>query len=72
MLKMDTLFSRDNFKFSVAQVFLWHITFLLYLYLEVCVVEIFVNLELDILRNEADEIEADVAFVLRNLDGVHV
>ena len=67
---MNTLFSRDKFKVTVAQVFFWPRTFLLYL--EVCVVEIFVNLELDVLRNEADEIEADVAFVLRDLDGVHV
>jgi hypothetical protein len=42
------------------------------LFLEVSVVQIFVDLELDIQRNEPDKIEADVAFVLRDLDGVHV
>jgi hypothetical protein len=31
-----------------------------------------VNLELDVCRDESDEVEADVALVLRDLDRVHV
>ena len=39
--------------------------------LQVRIVKIFVNLERDVFRDEFDEVEPDVALVLRNLDRVH-
>ena len=36
------------------------------------VVEVLVDLELDVLGDESDEVEAHVALVLGDFDGVHV